>query len=68
MKKRKHKTTKNAIYHMWHPIIGNTYLDKQWSGQTEYNPNNKLAMKYHRATNHPSMMRALVDEGCKIKL
>lgn len=61
----KHKTSKNAVYHLWHPIIGSTHTTRQWEGQQEFNPNNKLAMLYHKATNHPTMMRNLVDEGCK---
>lgn len=63
----KHKTTKNAVYHMWHPIIGDSHLTRKWEGQTEFNPNNKLAMRYHKATNHPTMMRNLVDEWVKNK-
>jgi hypothetical protein len=63
----KHKTTKNAIFHLWHPFIGENYKTRMWDGQKEENPNNELAMKYHRATGKPLKMRKLVDKGCKKK-
>lgn len=63
----KHKTTKNSIFHLWHPFIGNTYRTRKWKGQTNANSNGNLASKYNRATRHPSLMRKLVDEGCKCK-
>jgi len=60
----KHKTTRNPIYHLWHPVIGEDYRSRMWAGQErQYNSN--LAMRYHRATRHPSKMRHLVDEGCR---
>jgi len=62
----KHKTTKNAVYHMWHSIIGDNHTNRQWEGQQQANLNNKLAMRYHKATNHPTMMRNLIEESHKI--
>lgn len=57
----KHKTSNNAIMHLWHPVIGDSYKTRMWQGQDKPNPNTKLAMEYHRATRHPDKMRALVD-------
>jgi predicted glycosyltransferase involved in capsule biosynthesis len=61
----KHKSINGAIYHLWHPAIGNTYRDRKWRGQTKHNPNDKLAQQYHRATRLPLKMRELVDAGVK---
>lgn len=60
----KHKTTNNDILHLWHPFIGDNYTSRIWEGQRESNVNHKLASRYHKATNHPTAMRELVDEGC----
>lgn len=62
----KHKTTPNDLLHLWHPKIGNTYQTRMWEGQ-DRQMNNRLAMAYHKATNNPSMMRELVDEGCEYR-
>lgn len=62
----KHKTTGNAVFHLWHPVIGKTYKDRMWKGQQEQ-LNNQLSMRYHQATGHPTRMRNLVDESCKDK-
>lgn len=60
----KHKTTNNAVFHLWHPVIGHDYKSRVWKGQDkQYNSN--LANSYHRATRHPSQMRELVDAGCR---
>lgn len=59
----KHKTTRNCIFHLWHPYIGENYQSRRWKGQTQGNVNQHLAMKYHKATRKPSEMRKLVDEG-----
>lgn len=59
----KHKSTKNSVFHLWHPQIGKSYKDKMWKGQKKHNPNNKLAMEYHRASNHPKQMRTVVNKG-----
>ena len=62
----KHKTTRNDVLHLWHPVIGRSYKSRMWGGQNkQFNAN--LANQYHRATRHPSKMRALVDEGCKAR-
>jgi glycosyltransferase involved in cell wall biosynthesis len=63
----KHKTTKNSIFHLWHPVTGHNYRTRSWSGQETNNPNDQLAMKYHRATRHPAAMRLLVDRGCELR-
>lgn len=59
----KHKITPNDLLHMWHPRIGDTYQTRMWEGQ-EAQLNGELALRYHRATNKPTEMRTLVDEGC----
>jgi len=61
----KHKTTDNGIFHLWHPKLGDSFRTRAWSGQTEDEPNKQLALRYHRASNNPSAMRELVDEGCE---
>lgn len=61
----KHKTTDNDVLHLWHPNIGTTYKTRMWKGQKNQHPNDRLAMRYHRATRNPTQMRALVDEGCR---
>lgn len=63
----KHKTTNNAIFHLWHPTIGHDYRSRAWHGQKNLHPNDKLAMQYHRATRHPAAMRLLVDRGCEYR-
>lgn len=59
----KHKTTANAIYHLWHPFLGITYKQRIWDGQEQARSNEALAQAYHRAMRSPAKMRALVDEG-----
>lgn len=59
----KHKSINGPIYHLWHPQIGHTYINRKWHGQKKNSPNNKLAQAYHQATRLPSKMRALVDAG-----
>lgn len=61
----KHKSVNTAIYHLWHPKIGDTHRERRWDGQTKANPNDRLASAYHRANRHPAAMRRLVDEGNK---
>ncbi len=63
----KHKTTKNSIYHLWHPKIGDNFRNRVWEGQHRTQPNQKLANLYHKATRRPKMMRHLVDEGCRAR-
>lgn len=61
----KHKTTNTDVLHLWHPTIGHNYKSRVWQNQREQY-NNNLATKYHKATRHPSKMRELVEEGCKV--
>lgn len=63
----KHKTVNEPIFHLWHPYLGTGYKDRRWAGQKHGSVNSKLANEYHKATRHPSAMRALVDKGCKHK-
>ena len=60
----KHKTTKNSIFHLWHPYYGDSYKTRKWAKQENPNGNMHLANRYHRANDNPSVMRKLVDEGC----
>jgi predicted glycosyltransferase involved in capsule biosynthesis len=63
----KHKTSNNDIYHLWHPMIGDSPKNKMWAGQDSPNPNSWLASRYNRVTGKPAEMRKLVDEGCEYK-
>lgn len=69
----KHKTTKNAVFHLWHPFIGDTYKirnwerTRKWEGQVRTNSNGDLSSRYNKATRNPSQMRKLVDEGCRFR-
>lgn len=57
----KHKSINAAIYHLWHPKIGETYRERSWEGQKARN--DALASRYHRASRSPKAMRKLVDEA-----
>jgi glycosyltransferase involved in cell wall biosynthesis len=61
----KHKTTKNDVLHLWHPIIGHNYKTRRWDGQTSAGDNFRLASEYNKAIISPARMREIVDEGCK---
>jgi predicted glycosyltransferase involved in capsule biosynthesis len=60
----KHKTTNNDILHLWHPFIGDSYMNRRWDGQRDNQANKNLANAYNRATRNPSQMRKLVEDGC----
>lgn len=60
-----HKTTDNDVLHLWHPFIGVDYKTRVWEGQDSGGGNNHLASEYNKATRNPSLMRRLVDEGCR---
>lgn len=68
----KHKTTKNCIFHLWHPFFGKAYKEtnweqtRMWENQQKTNSNGWLTIRYHRATGNPTQMRKLVDEGCNL--
>jgi len=59
----KHKTTKNSIFHLWHPYYGNSYKTRTWAKQDIPSGNMHLANRYHHANDNPSEMRKLIDEG-----
>lgn len=61
----KHKSTRNQILHLYHPRDGANYRCMKWHGQDYPNMNDILAMKYHRATRLPSMMRKLIEDGAE---
>lgn len=58
----KHKTTRNDVLHLWHPKIGDNYLNRQWEGQRTSQPNSHLADRYNRARGDRVRMRNLVEE------
>ncbi len=62
----KHKTTRNSVFHLWHPV----YVDgkmKKWKNQTNAGTNNELSNRYNRATRVPEKMRDIVEEACRFK-
>lgn len=61
----KHKTADYDVLHLWHPTIGQTHVTRMWEGQDEPRANEKLAMRYHRATGDRVKMRKLVNAGCR---
>jgi hypothetical protein len=63
----KHKTTDNGVFHLWHPKIGDTFRTRAWQGQLAGETNRDLAIRYKIASQNPSVMRELVDEGCEYK-
>lgn len=63
----KHKTTKNSIFHIWHPVFGDTHKTRTWAKQENPGNNNALANRYNKATGNPSEMRRLVDECWKLR-
>jgi len=64
----KHKTTRNDIYHLWHPVIGDSYKTRKWRDQKYSQVNSNLANAYNRATRRPTEMEALVLNGVKYTL
>lgn len=61
----KHKITRNAIFHLWHPFIGADYKSRRWAGQSSGSVNSNLANQYHHFTRKPRKMKVLVDQGCE---
>lgn len=60
----KHKTVRGDVLHLWHHRIGVDYVTRMWEGQDGSRANERLAMRYNRATGDRAAMRSLVDEGC----
>lgn len=60
----KHKTTGNAVFHLWHHYHGKTHRERTWDNQDKPNANNwKRTNRYHFARRNPSKMRELVEEN-----
>lgn len=59
----KHKTTRNPIFHLWHPYIGHNYQTRRWDGQGKGSPNTKLNMRYNKATRSPLQMGWIAQEA-----
>jgi glycosyltransferase involved in cell wall biosynthesis len=69
-----HKTLPSAIYHLWHPMLGDSgtkdivdWKERRWEGQDCSGNNNLLSYRYYHATGKPKLMRALCDEWHRLK-
>lgn len=60
----KHKSIDTSVYHLWHPILGETNKKRIWANQESAGGNDNLTNKYNRATGNPTAMRKLIDDGC----
>lgn len=58
----KHKTVNTDIFHLWHPMLGDTLVSRRWEGQDKGSINAKLTRKYYNATRNPSEMKKLISE------
>jgi glycosyltransferase involved in cell wall biosynthesis len=59
----KHKTTRNSVFHLWHPFIGDTHQNRMWDKQNAPNPNGDLASRYNAATRDVKKMTGLINES-----
>jgi hypothetical protein len=59
----KHKTTRNAVFHLWHPFIGHDYKTRVWDSQQKPNSNSELATKYNNANRDKKKMRQIIEES-----
>lgn len=59
----KHKTTKNCVFHLWHPRIGFTYLTRTWGEKYPPRRNELLGNRYRLAVGDRQRMADLVAEG-----
>jgi len=58
----KHKTTRNQVLHLWHPMIKTEWNLRMWDGQLSAKDNDRLANRYYAAFGDPKRMRNLVGE------
>jgi len=58
----KHKTTRNQVLHLWHPIVKTEWNLRMWEGQSSARDNDALANRYYAAFGDPKRMRNLVGE------
>ncbi len=59
----KHKTTNNAVSHLWHPFVGGTYKTRMWADQKYPNANGELASRYNTATRDIQKMENIINES-----
>jgi len=59
----KHKTTRNAVFHLWHPFHGDTYRTRVWDSQKYPGNNSQLANKYNSATRNLKKMNEIIRES-----
>lgn len=59
----KHKTTNNAIYHLYHPFHGETHRERTWDNQDRPNTYWRRASRYHKAYRKIQQMRELMEEN-----
>ena len=64
----KHKTSNNAIFHLWHSFNKASTQVRMWGGQEVVHPNRDLTNAYHRANRQPSAMRQIVEAGARYRL
>jgi hypothetical protein len=63
----KHKTTNNAVYHLWHEKAGIVWSERRWEGQEVAGRNNDLAYKYSDRLGDRKRMLKLVREGIMVR-
>ncbi len=59
----KHKTTNNAVFHLWHPFHGKTHRDRTWDNQDTPNMYWKRGARYMHSYRKVSKMQELVNEN-----
>lgn len=59
----KHKTTNNAVFHLWHPYHGKTHRERTWDNQDTPNLYWRRASRYHHATTSITKMKELMNEN-----
>ena len=69
-----HKTLPGAVYHLWHPMLGNNgkedlvhWKERRWEGQEDAGSNNQLSYRYYNADRNPQLMQKLADEWVALK-
>jgi glycosyltransferase involved in cell wall biosynthesis len=63
----KHKSINSRIFHLWHPIIGDSIQTRRWEGQENGSSNAVLSMQYHKALGKPSEMKKIIKDARKYR-
>jgi hypothetical protein len=59
----RHRTTGNAVFHLWHPHTGtDDQFERMWQGQSELGGNSRLATFYSMARGRAKRMSKLTRE------